>query len=785
MVKDLGNRVSVDSQITSGANTAQVTTDGRLQVALPASTSTLGSVQVTDGTRTAALSETNAQLTTNIKAVFRDAFRTLDATTWTVTKAASDVVAIDGNAFASYLKITKGLVANTHTTLLSTQSFDVPCRFTTGASLSRRMNGQDFAVELVQCDADGNVLEETFTPVALSALPVCSTAGTLIFTTASAHKLNVGDRIALYGQTTSALNLGPVYVTSVPSSTTFTVAAAGTTAQTYGSAISGFVAKADPLRGATHAMSALMYGNSHNSGDAVVRAGHTMPLTTTWNPQFNWTSASSSSAAYTYTASPTNYTELMVSQDHVTWSIAYTDSTAPMNSTTKRDQIVLDPSKKCKIRVRASNLPNFPGVPLRITYAYKATATTVATLTVPNHGLAVSDTIYAWGVRDQTVFGQSGSQLVASVIDANTITVANMGSATAGSSHGGVIFKQNGGVGTSSSVTIQSLTPPGYWSIQSISATAAGRMSTVWQGATSWTIGESVYVLGLAGPGLVTYPQFEGLYRIANYNTTTFTVELDPLQGQDMTALGALGTVLTGGSAVGATDMRIHYASVLEYTRHVMELYASRTLGDTLNAVPISLMGQNGTVGANGALIGAVNLQLMQNLAALGTLYTTNLNAGASTIVPAVDFQTTTIKYTKYFSMLVTDRQCDFVLETSGDNVTYDAASPRVTSTRQAGDTLVITALGRTSNVVTATTSVAPMFQGGAVGGDPGVDVLQRKLQRQFSSRERCNRNDLHVLPDWGHRKRGRYCCNRHGLCQSVCPALCPGYPEVRARASV
>jgi hypothetical protein len=87
---------------------------------------------------------------------FRDAFERFDTTNrWNVVQvAAGDIVQLDGNvAGASYLVISKDPRSEETETVIETiDRFAMPMRVSAGISLSQRINGQEFAFELVSTD---------------------------------------------------------------------------------------------------------------------------------------------------------------------------------------------------------------------------------------------------------------------------------------------------------------------------------------------------------------------------------------------------------------------------------------------------------------------------------------------------------------------------------------------------------------------------------------------------------------------------------------------------------
>jgi len=595
--------------------------------------------------------------------------------------------------------------------LLSKRSFAMPLRLTVAETLSRRIAGQDFTIDLVQVDDNDAVLEEAaYAPAALAALPVCNATSYLTFTTVGAHGLRVDDRVVFYGQATSTLNIGQVSVTSIPSATTFTVLASGTTVQTYGSVISGYVAKVDPLGRATHGMGMLLCTSNRYTSTTTMetysRGGNPTSVIDSWSvnqshsAQVTATAPVSFAQPYTYAATPGFWVDMHVSASHMNWSLGAMDSLSPVVATAKRAQILLDPAKRCKIRIRALNLPQYCDAVKRITFANKATVTTTATLTVPGHAFKVNDTVFVYGISNQTVFANTSATVVTSV-DGDTITVV-MGASASGTGYGGVVVRQNGGVGTMPAVAPYIALS----AVQSIVVSSAGRLVLQFAATpATWVTGESVCVVGLADSTAV-YPAYEGLYRLANvtYGGVN-TVELDPLQNQDLSAL--TGTITCGGTMMAATDFRIHSVALLEYTRHVMEVSSGKAHNDAASAVPTQFVG-----GPYAGLIGAVNPTAYYNVATLGTAFTTNI--AQTGVLPAVNFiGNGSMASTKYFGMLSADRMCDFMLEHSADNVIFDASSPRIAAIRQAGETLSLTFMSRTGVTVSAATTTAHSFRAG------------------------------------------------------------------------
>jgi len=98
------------------------------------------------------------------KSKFRDEFLTFDTVNnWTIVQQAPGAAApsVDGllNG-ARYLKIPAGTVSGEETILISKQTFRGPVKVALGLSLSQRIANQEFYVELVEVDDEGNVVND-------------------------------------------------------------------------------------------------------------------------------------------------------------------------------------------------------------------------------------------------------------------------------------------------------------------------------------------------------------------------------------------------------------------------------------------------------------------------------------------------------------------------------------------------------------------------------------------------------------------------------------------------
>lgn len=106
---------------------------------------------------------------TTAREKFRDAFLTFDTTNnwFPATTGSGMTVSVAGAANgARYLNIASGTTINSETIILSRVKFKAPCTIIVGASLSQRIANQDFFIEMVEVDANGNVITDTTQPSA-------------------------------------------------------------------------------------------------------------------------------------------------------------------------------------------------------------------------------------------------------------------------------------------------------------------------------------------------------------------------------------------------------------------------------------------------------------------------------------------------------------------------------------------------------------------------------------------------------------------------------------------
>lgn len=108
-------------------------------------------------TRPAWITTDGKTLVGNVREKFKDGFVAKDATAWTFSDAASDLVFADGNvAGSSYIVMSKSVTTAGVSSFTSKQTFKVPSMAMAGLGLSSRVFGQEFRFMWVAVDDAGN-----------------------------------------------------------------------------------------------------------------------------------------------------------------------------------------------------------------------------------------------------------------------------------------------------------------------------------------------------------------------------------------------------------------------------------------------------------------------------------------------------------------------------------------------------------------------------------------------------------------------------------------------------
>jgi len=500
---------------------------------------------------------------------FRDAFEAFDTTArWNAVQIASgDIVQVDGNvAGASYLVISKDPLSEASETIIETlDRFTMPVRVAAGISLSQRINGQEFAFELVSTDDwQGAVPLTPASPVAIASISQATT--TLNVTTAAPHGLKIGEKVSITGVSDSRLNYSCLTVATTPTPTSFTATAGpqGTIPSvTVGPFTSGSIIKADPLGYARNGSSLVFEGTTATSESYYVRSegGDALPSGTIAGNHAAAFSVSTAAtqlvaAAGAYAFAPAALFEILPQLEKVTFSGSPIDSAGAISAMFKRSQVVPNPARDYKLRLRAKNHRSLSRPVGKIVSAAKAGSATVTITFDQPHGLTVADFVTVHGIRDQVNFANLATPTaVASVPNATTITIPIGASATA-TSFGGIVIRVNGGVfGAPIGQVAQSV------------ARAANLLTVT--GSAAWS-------------GLQV-GQYVNLYGVRD--VASLTLVLEPIGAAPTGA--DIGTTNCGGAVLPRTDFRVHFIRVMEFTRLITESIGGFGRVDQMDAAPV------------------------------------------------------------------------------------------------------------------------------------------------------------------------------------------------------
>lgn len=593
---------------------------------------------------------------------FRDGFADLaqgaapDSAIWDVswTNQGSSSVGRAGNAQgSSYMKISMcPITPNAEFVMTTKRTFKFPMRFINMLSLSQRIIGQEFEVSIV--GVNGAEAVTTLTPIAdlpiSGTVTVASNIATITF--ASAHGLKTSDRVVLIGNTERRLNVGPVLVTvinqfqiSVPITLTSATYTAG-----------GVVRWADPMAYAKNA-AGLLYENT-TTGNATFMTRRNGYNTRLLNSTVA-TTANASTINYCDPFNATSMNQVIANQEEFTIVPRSPDSIASPSNPLKWHQGLPDEELEYKIRIRAKNLSNFTVPVARIT-AISKTGTTTATVTTDvAHGLATTDFIQTYGVRDITNFPNIATTQVSSIISPTQFTVIITGAVTA-SSAGGTVFINQG-----------SVTAPG---ISAINVQSISRNSNVLTliGNTTWTSylpGETVQLHGCNATSMGLY---DGAYKVLRINTTS--LELESV-GANFTSINC------GGAIMRRTDFRIHAISEIEHTRHIVELSNAQGSSDLSKAMPVKVVGMDGGTVSTVSVVTAANLNFP---GAIADSASTAITTTATLAAPTPTFGTAYQVSIPVTAATGTNPTLDISVEESTDSGTnwfkvYDF--PRITAT--------------------------------------------------------------------------------------------------------
>jgi hypothetical protein len=559
----------------------------------------------------------------NITGKFRESFENFTpGVNWLLTTGTGDIVQTDGNAVsASYLVISKDpLSTATETTLTYNGSFPMPIETAVGLSMSQRVLGQELSMELVSTE------EPLPLPTDLTISSIQQATTTLTVTTTGNHGLIAGMRVGIYGVIDSRLNYVSLVVqnTNLPNQFTCTAGPNGTipsiTVGPYSN--QGFVYYRSALGGARNGMSEIFENSSATNASLYIRSasGDVLPSGGVNNNQTVGVSSTASNqsilAAYTYSFLPTSEYRFVLQSDRAQWMDVAIDSANAPTPRLLRTQVIPDPTKDYTLRFRMTNDKGLSIPAGKIVSATKAGSTTTTITTASAHGLQAGAYTAVIGIRDQTNFVSTLTNLqVLSVISPTQFTTA-FGTSVTATSYGGCVLLQQG-----------SNVPAGYGT-PTVQNVTGSNGSLVINGSGNWgfTVGDYVNVYGVRVDGTGADLGVDGVYKVEDASTSN--CRLIPIGSTPVPSTFAL--INCGGTIIKRTDARISFVRIYEYLRERVEVQSN---GAAAAAVPVNVLG--GSIGVSGGVIpqsqNTYALQSSTNLAAGATFTGTSQNIAAAT----------------------------------------------------------------------------------------------------------------------------------------------------------
>ena len=532
----------------------------------------------------------------NVTTPFRETFESWPSPEWSETKAPSDVVTVDGNALgASYLAISLSpLTAGTETFVDTVDTFTMPFDLAVGLHMSQNTWGQDCSVEFLDVDEIPAVAD-------MEIASISQATTVLTVDTVLPHNLVPGKRIGIRGCSNAVVNYPSVVVAQINSPTQFTVTGGPnstipTQTVTNPAGAKGFVYFRPALSSRRNGTSLHLESSTATLGFMYARAaaGDALPFASGSGNALNGRQATTvgttasvplvASAPYTYTFTPTNEYRLTLMEDRLQWSDALVDSIAASNPRVTRTQVVPNPAKRYRVRLKARNEPSLTVPSAQIVSVSKAGSTTATVTTASAHGLVTGDLILGYGVRDvaATFYPALTTPAAVTVLTPTTFTVV-WGTSGTTTSYGGYIAKVN------AACPVPGAASP---SIQSAVKTtlADGQHQIVLVGsatlAAAVVIGDEVEIFGCrdAVNGLTSIG-IDGVWKVANVVTTTLTLVNIP--GFSPT-VPDFSLVNCGGGIIKRTTMRVSYLRPTQFERQRVEMLP-RPLGDIAAAIAVAV----------------------------------------------------------------------------------------------------------------------------------------------------------------------------------------------------
>jgi len=646
---------------------------GAVGAVAPTSVQAMGLVDPDGNSIQAPSTENGALAIGNAVKKFRDGFADLpqgdppDTLIWDVAfeNQGSSSIGRAGNAQgASYMKLSLcPITPGSQISMTTKRTFKFPMRFINLLSISQRIIGQELEVSIV--GVDGSDVVTQLTPKAdlsiLGTVSLTSNVATINFSTS--HGLVNGDRVILVGNTERRLNVGPVVVTILTATSITVPLALANGTYTAG----GVVRWADPLAYAKNGAGLLHENATATNATFLTRRNG---FNTRLLNQTIVTTANGTNLAFSDPFNATSMNQVIANQEEFTIVPRSPDAITAPGNPMKWSQTLPDEELEFKIRVRAKNLDNLT-VPIARITAISKTGTTTATVTTDvAHGLAVTDFVQIYGVRDIVSFPNlTASTVVASIVSPTQFTII-IGAALTVSSAGGTVFLNQG-----------SVLAPGISAINVQSISRTNNVLTL-IGNTNWAVGLPGETVHLYGCDATSMGLYDGAYKVLRLSTTTM----------DLESVGAdFGSINCGGAIMRRTDLRVHGISEIEHTRLIAELSAQQGSADNGKALPVNIPG--GTVINSGTVTTVSTVTTVTTVAAVTAANLALPGTIADVASAALTTTTTTAAITPTFGTayqvnipvtVFTATSLDINIEESTDNgtnwfVVY--SFPRITAT--------------------------------------------------------------------------------------------------------
>lgn len=635
----------------------------------------------------------------NVNAKVRDALESFSTDRWNIVQqGAGDIVGLDGNAAsASYMIISKNpLEENTETILESVNTFKMPYRVGAAVTLNQRIHGQEHVLEQVSVLTDSALAMPVLAPIPIAIIQQTTTTLTITFANA-AHGLLPGDRISVYGVTSEGRLNYPMLTVGTISNNGLSI---NCTAQAGGALPSltagpfssqGTVVKSDPLGYSRNGFGVLYDGTTATNLSHFIRSegGSALPSGTVGGSHQvtlgNTGASQLVSSGYNVSFAPAQMLDFISKIEGVSVTSVAVDNAASTPTIIKRTQVVPNPDRDYKLRLRSKNLRSFSRPVGKIVSATKSGTTTSTIVMDAAHGLSVGDWVVLYGVRDITNFPNVTTAVqVQSVPNATTITVIQ-GSAATATSYGGTVVEVWGQlVGGMVNHSVQTVARTNNVLTLVMNTTVAGLV-----------IGEYINLHGVrnsAGADVGV----DGPYRVRDFSTTNLILEPISMKIGDTTTnyspSGAdISTTNVGGAIIKRTDYRLHFVRAMDNDKLVVEVSGGGR-PDRLESVPVLLTDTNvsmligGSSAANSVGPGASNRHLGV-LSGIGsanadrsssTAVTTSTNTGAV----AEDMGQAVSAQVIIASIGGTNPTLDMILEESYDGTTFYPVYhlPRITA---------------------------------------------------------------------------------------------------------